>query len=683
MTEARARTVAVAGDQLIDWMLVSDVDADVDIDIEWVWQVGIPFQLASQPLGAEPLGELLARLLRRDGGAPVVVARRQVPEEALTDPGYPGMVRTITLWTPVADERGRGPAAWRIRRVIGRADAVTTPPAAPVEPAQPPDLVVLEDLGFGFRDDRALWDGLLAHKPCVLLRTTTPFGTGALWEKLTATVADRLTVLVDATDLRRASLQVEQPLSWEHIYDHVVKAVQCSPLAAAERVIVTLGLAGAVIVHDSGQTLLAYDPHLQENERERLGTRFVWGHQIVMLAALARDALAAQGDEAGAVLAGLHAMRSLHRCGFEARGESGRTRLSFPVVGMVEALNEPPVELFTASLGDEQRASGAILFETMHGEGLEEAARQAAHEGPGGLRGVPLESIGAWSSVDRAEIENLRAIRAILAEYVHAYRSERRVSRPLSIAVFGPPGSGKSFAVKQLAASLLAGASRTLEFNLSQFADDQRLAAAFHAVRDVVVEQRLPVVFWDEFDTAFQGQPLGWLRHFLAPMQDGEFTEGDATHPLGPAIFVFAGGTSSTFEAFSATGDEVRDRQAKKSDFVSRLRGYLNVLGPNPAGPGDVAFVLRRALLLHSLLRRTAPGLFADGRLAIDEGLLEALLHVTTYRHGARSMEAVIAMSALTGKASFERSSLPAPRQLALHVDADDFLARLEATRCE
>jgi hypothetical protein len=64
------------------------------------------------------------------------------------------------------------------------------------------------------------------------------------------------------------------------------------------------------------------------------------------------------------------------------------------------------------------------------------------------------------------------------------------------------------------------------------------------------------------------------------------------------------------------------------------------------------------------------------------EFTLNALLHVKNYRHGARSMEAIIAMSALTGKASFERSSLPAPPQLALHVDADDFLGLLEASRC-
>jgi hypothetical protein len=46
-------------------------------------------------------------------------------------------------------------------------------------------------------------------------------------------------------------------------------------------------------------------------------------------------------------------------------------------------------------------------------------------------------------------------------------------------------------------------------------------------------------------------KPLGWLRYFLAPIQDGTFQEGQITHPLGRAIFVFARGTSITMEAFS------------------------------------------------------------------------------------------------------------------------------------
>jgi hypothetical protein len=63
-----------------------------------------------------------------------------------------------------------------------------------------------------------------------------------------------------------------------------------------------------------------------------------------------------------------------------------------------------------------------------------------------------------------------------------------------------------------------------------------------------------------------------------------------------------------------------------------------------------------------------------EPHLHIDEGLLRAFLLVPEYIHGARSMEAIVQMSSLAGKPRFERSSLPASQQLAVHVDAGAFM---------
>ena len=78
----------------------------------------------------------------------------------------------------------------------------------------------------------------------------------------------------------------------------------------------------------------------------------------------------------------------------------------------------------------------------------------------------------------------------------------------------------------------------------------------------------MPLVFWDEFDSAFDGDKLGWLRYFLAPMQDGVFQDGQSLHNIGRAIFVFAGGSHRTLDEFvekqttkskSRTGDEIAE----------------------------------------------------------------------------------------------------------------------------
>ena len=128
-------------------------------------------------------------------------------------------------------------------------------------------------------------------------------------------------------------------------------------------------------------------------------------------------------------------------------------------------------------------------------------------------------------------------------------------------------------------------------------------------------------------------------------------------------------------QEFASAGDDAQERATKKPEFLSRLRGYLNIHGPNRLDEADSAYALRRAFLLRSLLVQKAPQTVRDGRLAIDDGVLRAFLGTEHFTHGARFIEAVIDQSALAGKARFARSSLPPADQLSLHVDAEEFLA--------
>jgi hypothetical protein len=77
---------------------------------------------------------------------------------------------------------------------------------------------------------------------------------------------------------------------------------------------------------------------------------------------------------------------------------------------------------------------------------------------------------------------------------------------------------------------------------------------------------------------------------------------------------------------------------------------------------------------MRSLLERKAIDLFdSQGNLQIDSGVLEAFLKVYQYKHGARSLEAVLDMSMLSDSKSFEAAALPPTEQLHLHVDAVQF----------
>jgi hypothetical protein len=288
---------------------------------------------------------------------------------------------------------------------------------------------------------------------------------------------------------------------------------------------------------------------------------------------------------------------------------------------------------------------------------------------------VPIAQIGQFIAVAREEIEAYRSIQAILRRYVQHPEGEK----PISIAVFGPPGSGKSFGIKSVAKAIGKddeGKERTSwhEFNLAQFSSPNDIVIPLLKARDVEGTQ-VPVIFFDEFDSRLAGVDLGWLRYFLQPMQDGTFKHGEDVRKVGRAIFVFAGGTSESFKHFSreesSTEQEKADfRLAKGPDFVSRLSGYIDTFGINQRKGlvgGDSGFVLRRAVLLRSFLEQRR--LIGDsGRAVIDDDLIRALLEMREFKHGARSLEILLKMC--IGEDGMVR--LPSLGQLEMHVDPQD-----------
>lgn len=306
----------------------------------------------------------------------------------------------------------------------------------------------------------------------------------------------------------------------------------------------------------------------------------------------------------------------------------------------------------------------------------------------------PYAQFGELMTVDRSEIEGLRSVQTVLEEYA---RHPKRKT-PIAIAVFGPPGSGKSFGVKQIASRISDGKLSEFTFNLAQFQSFQEVAKLLLQVRDAGLDDRLPLVFFDEFDSPLGQAPLGWLKFFLAPMQDGKFQHEGATFNLGRAILVFAGGIAQSHSKFQdetsweeggkeANGTGVF-RAAKGTDFHSRLRGFLNVVGINPTlrespdvfAVENFTFVIRRALLVRQVIERLNRE--GEGRVAlldvnkcasIESDIVHALLLAEEYTHGVRSLIAILEMSAIYGEQSITRTALPSMAQCLMHVDRSFF----------
>lgn len=309
-------------------------------------------------------------------------------------------------------------------------------------------------------------------------------------------------------------------------------------------------------------------------------------------------------------------------------------------------------------------------------------AQEIVQDGPERLfKNVPVCRYRDLSTVDLGEIENYHAIKTLMGEYIYAYDHPLhpgKAPKPISVAVFGPPGSGKSFGVKQIAKSMER--FRISSLNLSQYGSASELFAALHEAL-VYDGDSIPLIFFDEFDSEFAGTARGWLKYFLAPMQDGEYTLDGRTVSINGAFFVFAGGTARSFPEFLPVDEETTEefQRVKGPDFVSRLKGILNIKGPNPTSVTDRRHIIRRALLLRNLFEQQAAN-FCDaktGRVHISHGLLRALLRVSEFRHGSRSMEFIVGMSRKAGIARFTPSCLPLAEQLDIHLDVEDFMSKL------
>lgn len=769
-SELLRRQIVVTGDVMINWLAqpLEPLNGE-KLSLAPGWRRRNCFVLHRLAGGACYLAELIGRAgpsaaSGSDRGQPFEIVRpdaASVVAQSMST-AVNGILRLMKV--PKRRRSGKEGHVWRIERAEGfwgPAEPNLNPvPLAPEPVSEQIACVVVNDAGFGFRDQAANELGpLLDRLPAdawIVLRIAPPIRRSAVFQLLASRVAQRrppgwrvLTIL-DAEDLRGYEVDLSRRLSWDLTAQDIARLVSegTGPLGAVKRLgdlVVRFDLDGAAHVDPEGAIRLFVDPKNVENGFRRRMEGEMHGGTAALAAELVRAIVGilpsgGDGDQrrpddpiAAGIRTGIVASRSLVDLGFvepasevadveAAASHRPAPALRFPVALEVAPDNVDEIVCYPVMAGAATQIPWSLL-RSVHApdrlpEELLELARRIVRRGPAiALRDLPTASFGDLVLADRSEIENYRAIANLIDNYV----ARPGDVRPLSIAVFGPPGAGKSFGVTQIAKAAVRGKVHRQVFNLAQFRLADDLIGAFHVVRDIAISDDIPLIFFDEFDCKFDGYPLGWLRYFLAPMQDGDFKDGDRIHKIGKAIFVFAGGTHRSFKQFAreapvetgplvpgdgppapgATIDErgaadpthgvepttgpphteadAGYRDAKGPDFVSRLRGVVDVLGPNPMHARDDLFIVRRALLLRSLIVANAPHLVdrESAELSIDPSVLDTLLQAGLeaqrygqgYKHGARSLEAVLHMSSLHKRRVFEQSALPSDSQLAMHVD--------------
>jgi hypothetical protein len=603
----------------------------------------------------------------------------------------------------------------------------------PTPLTETPDMVVIDDAGIGFRDvsRRSHWSFARegSGKKCpdwIVLKLTGPIGKSALWDEITSQCKHNLVVVVPAEALRRRNVRLSRGLSWEATAEDLTAELrsnpQLTPLLEARHLIVTFQSDGAFWFDNSSEgakSLLVFDASRAEGEwSESQGKGGAFGYLSCLTAAVVRE-LCLPSDKSepnklktdfeAALGAGLSASRELRQIGHgEVVVGKEEPKPGFPFEKIVAKVRQPAAKFVSALIpqGERKRGSWMMLDEWQvlarskdEPRPHYEAALAVAVLGPEVLERFPVAQFGKYQTVDRKEIESLRTIRQLINNYLE----EDRPEKPLNLAVFGPPGSGKTFIVKQIAKAVNIRKQDVLLFNLSQFKDADDICGAFHQIRDKALERTTPFVFWDEFDS----QGYRWLQYLLAPMEDGEFQDGQITHPLGKCIFAFAGATSVSFDTFgpinpnqlgqaqleyleSTKPDQLREVErawrefvlAKGPDFKSRLVAFLNLLGMNcrqkceekdgrrwwKPDRSDLCFPIRRALFIRSLF-----DLKKGEELRLDLSVVRALLHIPTYKGAGRSLGFLSSNLRNDNSGRPGRSSMPGYELLDMHVNAEEF----------
>ncbi|MFH1215743.1 MAG: AAA family ATPase [Pseudomonadota bacterium] len=311
-----------------------------------------------------------------------------------------------------------------------------------------------------------------------------------------------------------------------------------------------------------------------------------------------------------------------------------------------------------------------------------------------GFQNLRMFNVGHLRTTDPAEIGPVLTLQSVMDSYV----TKESYQRPLCIGVFGPPGSGKSFAVKEVAKVIGKKFDNDpfdfFEFNLTQFAEPDEINSAIDLVRASVAKGKVPITFWDEFDCRYGGHEFGYLRYFLPSMQDGVTYVHGIPYYIGRSIFVFAGGVKTNWQGMEdilgkATPQELQMAKTLKiPDFMSRLRVVLDIDGIDireellrDSASGVELEELRRILLKRAFIIAHQMDTHWKKAARKTSGLLLRLL-IAQYKFGARSIEAVIEASRAADRLVYGLPELIGPSGARIHADwRVDLERRLDQVR--
>jgi len=458
-------------------------------------------------------------------------------------------------------------------------------------------------------------------------------------------------VILHSADLRKAGFEIKKGVSWEQIIIETNEILSKEPWNKFAYLIVCFEHEGALLFDNKNKeyTTLFYPNEIEgdylKNRQKVFGMLNTFHAAIIAHLCNYNNKNDIIKVLIKASKAGIIAMRELIKCGFtkectypydinkiikesidkdwdcKAIVDLKLKRINKSITILDEICKKNDKDINT-------------LCENIIGEGINKS-----------LADIPVLKYEALISADCNEIENYRKIHNLFESYI---KNKDIFKKPLSICVFGAPGTGKSFGITEIIKNIKKdqkSKTQILTFNLSQFKEND-LSSAFNQIRNINLKDELPIVFWDEFDCDIGDQKLGWLKHFLVPMQDGQYYENGNSYHIGRAIFIFAGGIYKNSKEIINAGKE--NAKYKLPDFLSRIAGnYLDIYSLNQeerelksTSKGNEMYKIRRAVIIRKLTEKYLKNIHEDYKLVdSNRNILMELLNRDLYDYGIRTLE--------------------------------------------
>lgn len=220
---------------------------------------------------------------------------------------------------------------------------------------------------------------------------------------------------------------------------------------------------------------------------------------------------------------------------------------------------------------------------------------------------------------------------------IQDYAFDRTRKRPLNIIMQAEPGSGKSHLVKCLAHSIPGVEITSVDYNMACLQSLDDLVQPLDAVRNLKVNDKLPLLFLDEFDSnPERNYPL-----LLPLLWDGELHVGHRDLKLGKVVIILAGSSGKICEAMDETKRmmlQTKDSAPTKLiDLLSRINGGELSIPPLDLVGGDRDRVVDKVCLTISLLQKR----FGKEIEVVPWSLLKFVAE-SKFRHGVRSITHLI-----------------------------------------